>query len=211
MRLYFGAQVVARHDAVAGHLERLAIDAVNRRLLCLVVHCGEHIGYDVVIPLHVLARASSDAIQLRINAERLDRLPGPVEGGEETISGWRVPHIPELPGPIGWPTHYAFTFPENRVHSNLPPGTVELTNSVVVDAPDGMVGTLAGVVASHDGAIDLLIVRIGTVMRRDILVPIGWVRHLDGVEIELDRARDEVRHLAQSADEQNAADSLSEY
>ena len=201
MRLDFGAQIVTRHDSVAGHLERLAIDPERRQLLCLVVHCGGHIGYDVVLPPRLLARAASDVIRLRINAERLDRLPGPIEREEDALLGLRLPHIQELPAPIGWPTHYAFTFPENRVHSTLPPGTIELTNSTVVQAPDGMIGTLAGVQVQEDWALDTLIVRVGTLSRKDILIPIAWVQRLDGMQIDLDRDRDEVRDLAQPADQ----------
>ncbi|TAK29374.1 MAG: hypothetical protein EPO21_21590 [Chloroflexota bacterium] len=193
MRLDFNAQVMTRHDVVAGHLERLAIDPQTRKLLGLVVHCGEHIGYDVVLPLYFLVSASADLIQLHISEERMDRLPGPTEGSENALSGMRVPHIRELPAPIGWPAHYAFTFPEALTHSTLPEGTIELTNSTTVHTRDGMIGTVAGVEVEKDGTIELLVVRIGTVHRRDVLVPIAWVQHLNAIEIELSRSSDEVR------------------
>jgi osmotically-inducible protein OsmY/sporulation protein YlmC with PRC-barrel domain len=212
VELRLGMMVVCR-DGDVGRVDRLVVRPGSGEVTGLVVRKGLLLKKDVVVPVEAIEEASEDYIRIRLSSEELDALPPYREEAYTAAPAeWRTAGGQEIPGAI-------FALPEASVQQGLEATTsgqtTEGTGSHVLRAGqtvtgrDGDLGRLSLVLldpstrrATH------FVIRRGT-LRRDIIVPVDWIRAVSGDRVLLDVTRDQVEHLPEyRSDDEITADVL---
>ena len=175
-----------------GHLVRMVLDPVARRLTHLVVDPGHGRGQERLVPLELVDTAAADPGGIRLTcdgegfealdaAEETEFLPGEEERGygPEQMVPW--PSYGQGAG-IGDPGLLTPLDSGPVVRDQVPAGEVQLCRGDRVEAADGPVGHVTGLLAAPGGGqlTHLLLAEGHLWGRRTVAVPIGTVTWADG-------------------------------
>jgi uncharacterized protein YrrD len=207
-----GAHVSDTHGRKAGDLTTVVIDPQTRAVTHVVVSKGWLLPRDKVVPVEALEPVPPDAFRLRLDEQQIAQLPDfytyhyVTPDADDAPSATYGPssylYQPMVPAAgVGWLMPYpdpAATLPV-ATGTNVPPGSVELTEGMPIWAEDEQVGTLAGVrVHPRTEQVSHLIISHGWVFHTEQVVARSTIRAIDERGIQLNLTRDAVRDLKPS-------------
>jgi uncharacterized protein YrrD len=200
MKFKQNASVSTAEGREIGHIDRVVIDPITKKVTHVVVRKGLLFADERVVPIGLVAEATEDCITLREDAGDLHDLPKfeeshyvrlpEEEGGRSSPASGMYVNSPYTSSPIGG------SYPDlgqsgpqyvPRVEQNIPEGTVALREGARVIADDGqMVGHVEEVLADADSeeATHFLISK-GLLTKERKLIPTLWVREIEENEIYL--------------------------
>ena len=191
-----GADVNAT-DGRCGHLTGVIFDPVADVLTHLVVEPGHHEERARLVPVDLVGRVEDHLIQLNCTTERFDQLDDATE----------VQFLPADPDATGYGTHasawpyYGLGTPLGH-HSDpmfidrVPLGEVEIRRGDPVQARDGPIGAVQGLVIDPaDHHVTHVILQEGHFWgRKQVAIPIGATNRTDE-ELRVDLTKDEIEAL----------------
>lgn len=207
MDFRIGRPVMAE-DGRAGTLDRLVFDPAADQVRALVVIQGGLLPHDVVVPLERVISAGEDEVRVRGTAEEIAALEGfshaqftqppaawlPPAGLDPPPAAFLFPASPYAIGAFA-PTP-PLTAPADDVIEEEPPGSVDLTADTVVNCTDGLAGTVDRVLTDGDADhVTHLIVRRGSLIVREIMVPAGLIASTEEQTVQLSISQAELDRL----------------
>jgi sporulation protein YlmC with PRC-barrel domain len=194
---------VSCSDGVCGELKRVVIDPIHRELTHLVVEPRHRQGAGHLVPVELVDPTATDAIRLRCTTAEFRAL----EAAEETqflpgASGqWGYGQSQMLSWPyyglgIGGTEGFGISGPQPLLLDRVPPGEVEVRRGEHVQATDGPIGRVRGLVVDPaDHQVTHVLLDHGHLWgQRRVAIPIASVASVDdGVRLSL--TKDEVRDL----------------
>ena len=201
-RFTIGANVVCA-DGPCGRVSRVVVDPVAKVVTHLAVEPEHRLGLARLVPVD-LARPEADAVRLACTKAEFERL----DPAEETqfVPGTRGYEVYGAEQVLSWPYYQlgdTVVDPEQEGQvsqtvtvDTLPPGEVGVRRGARVNAADGPIGHVQGLVidpASH--RVTHVLLQEGHLLgRRQLAIPIGAVTEV-GDEVRLNLTRHEVRRL----------------
>lgn len=201
-RFTIGAKVSCT-DGSCGRVSRVVVDPVAEVVTHLAVEPEHRLGLARLVPVD-LATPGPDAVTLACTKAEFERL----DPAEETqfVPGTRGYEVYGPEQVLSWPYYKLGDTvidpdQEGKVSQTvtvdtLPPGEVGVRRGARVDAADGAVGHVQGLVidaASHH--VTHVLLKEGHLFgRRQLAIPIGAVTEV-GDEVRLNLTRRQVRHL----------------
>ncbi len=185
MKFKQNASVSTANGEEVGHIDRVVIAPVTKRVTHVVVRKGLLFADDRVVPIGLVAEATEDHIKLREGAGDLHDLPTFEESHYVRMS------YPDLDlSPAG--PQYA-----QHVEQNIPEGTVALREGARVIAEDGkLVGRVEGILtAAETDQATYILVSQGFLQKERKLVPTFWAREIEENEIYLAAPADVVETI----------------
>ena len=194
---------VACSDGVCGELRRVVIDPVARALAHLVVEAPHRQGTGRLVPVALVEPATGTEIRLRCTKAEFEAL----DDAEETHL------LPGAPGEWGYGQGQMLSLPYFRlgmgmggmnvgpqpvITDRVPVGEVELRRGDPVQASDGRIGSVQGLVIDpSDHHVTHFLLDAGHLWgQKRVAIPIGAVKAVnaaDGVIVSL--TKDQVRDL----------------
>jgi sporulation protein YlmC with PRC-barrel domain len=178
-------------DGVYGNVTRVVVDPIARTVTHLVVEPKHRQGLGRLVPLDLVVDVSSDG-QVRLSCtldefERLDHaeetefLPG--SGGHADYTAGEALSQPYygLTGVIG-------DVPQAITYDTLPVDEVAVRRGEQVDATDGTIGRVEGLVIDpRNSQVTHVLLQEGHLWgRRDVAIPVGAVAKVnDGIRLSL--------------------------
>jgi uncharacterized protein YrrD len=207
MDFRIGRPVMAE-DGRVGSLDRLIFDPVADQVRGLVVREAGLLPNDVVVPLDRVLSADEKEVRVRGTVEEIASLEGfshaqfteppedwlPPADLEAGSAAFLFPASPYAVGAFA-PTTPS-TVPAGEVEEEKPPGSVDLSADTVVNCTDGFAGTVDRVLT--EGATDRvthLIVRRGTLIARDLMVPVELIASTAEETVYLSISQEELDRL----------------
>jgi uncharacterized protein YrrD len=209
MDFHFLADVRQVDGGTVGELRHIVVDSETREVRSLVAQQTGLDGHAVVVPIGTVDSADDDATYLHLTERQFRSLesfayarniaPPPAEVDPETWSSdidEDVPGLPDVPDvpPVGAAagiSTIAF-MPILEVTENVPEGSVVLSDTTMVQALDGQLGTLTHVHADDETRrVTAFDVQTRGVFVREVQVPADAVASLDpeSLTVELTLAR----------------------
>jgi sporulation protein YlmC with PRC-barrel domain len=201
-RFTIGARVSCT-DGICGRLSRVVVDPVAKVVTHLAVEPEHRLGLARLVPVD-LAKPGPDGVSLACTMAEFERL----DAAEETqfVPGTRGYEVYGPEQVLSWPYYeLGDTVPDPGLEGQvsqtvtvdtLPPGEVGVRRGARVDAADGTIGHVQGLVidpASH--RVTHVLLQEGHLLgRKQLAIPIGAVTEV-GEEVRLSLTRDQVRHL----------------
>lgn len=182
MEIRFGRPIVSKDGVRVGIVAGLMLDTECRWVRQILVLHGTE---ERVIPFRTIVSVNDDGI-LDLNvtafeAQQMTRSDGATSGG---VGRSVAPYTSWVSGE-GMVPSYTPSVPDSRpyhspVTSDPDPDVVEIDSEIVVTGPDGkVVGTIAGLTADENGAIQELVIGTGF-LRPDIRVDMSSVEYAEG-------------------------------
>jgi uncharacterized protein YrrD len=200
MKFKQNANVSTAEGREIGHIDRVVIDPLTKKVTHVVVRKGLLFADERVVPIGMVAEATENYIHLREGAGDPHHLPKFEEsryvrvpeddGGRSSPASGIYANSPYGPAPAaGNYPEFGHSGPQYvpRVEQNIPEGTVALREGARVIADDGqMVGHVEEVLAdaASEEATHFLISR-GLLTKERKLIPTLWVREIEENEIYL--------------------------
>jgi len=199
---------VACSDGVCGELRRVVIDPVARAITHLVVEPSHRQAGGHLVPIDLVVSAAKE-IQLRCSKSEFDAF----EDADETRFlprdsgqlGYKPEHVYTLPFygtgirrmGLGALTDHGSVDPHEATYDRVPLGEVEVRRGDHVDAIDGAIGRVQGLVIDpSDHHVTHVLLEVGHLWgEKSVAVPIAAVTRV-GEIIRLSITRDEVQDLA---------------
>jgi hypothetical protein len=185
MEIRPGAQVIAGTDLI-GKVSRLVYRPDSTEVVGIIVTGWIVLGSDVFVPIEAIERTEPDAVHLAWSLAEVSRLP-PLEPGDASADV----------SPAGGPSGRAPLL--RAVASGQMPalaGGRPLRAGQKVIASDGDVGRLdVALIDPRTNRATGFVVRKGTLLARDVIVPIELVREVEQDRIVLDASRAQVDRL----------------
>lgn len=193
MELKRDAGVFTTDGQNVGHVDRVVLDPTTKAITHLVVRKGLLFVQDKVVPLTMVAEATTERVKLREDVHDLQALPDFEEthyivADEAELMRPPASAGPYLPGlypypplPISEPAYIT------RVEENIPHGTVALKEGARVFAADGKhVGDIEEVIVNPqtDQATHFVISK-GLFLKEKKTVPAAWADLLSENEVHL--------------------------
>jgi hypothetical protein len=192
-------------DGACGSLLRLVVDPVARALTHLVVEPTHRVGMARLVPI---AKSESVGRHIELSctlaefdrfdaAEQMQFLPG--NGDEWGLDDGQVlswPYYGLETGDVGMPTGFGGNITPPIVHDRVPVGDVEVCHGDPVQATDGWIGRVQGLVIDpRDHHVTHVLLQEGHLWgRREVAIPIAAVVSVDeGIALTLNKG--EVQHL----------------
>jgi len=182
-------------DGVCGELHRVVVDPVARRLTHLVVEPRHGHQHGRLVPID-LVESTDGGIHLRSDRAGFDAL----DEAEETqlLPGGGGPWGYHDENAVSWPYYNLVDLdrdeghqhPEVVTHDRVPQGGVEVRRGDPVQASDGVVGHIHGlVVEPKDHRVTHILLEEGHLWgRRDVAIPVSAVARVeDGVVLTLSK------------------------
>src|SRR5215469_13466963 len=201
-RFTIGARVNCE-DRVCGRVSRVVVDPVAKLVTHLAVEPEHRLGLARLVPVD-LAKSGPDAVSLACTMAEVEQL----DAAEETqfVPGTRGYEVYGPEQVLSWPYYELGDTvidpdQEGKVSQTvtvdtLPPGEVGVRRGARVDACDGAIGKVQGLVidpASH--RVTHVLLQEGHVLgRKQLAIPISAVEQV-GDEVKLNLTRHQVRHL----------------
>lgn len=171
-------------DGVCGELRRVVVDPVGRRVTHLVVEPRLRREHGHLVPVD-LVESANGGVRLRCDRagfEALDEaeetvfLPGARgrwQYAQEDMLSWPYYGLGELP------PDEAYEHPHVRTQDRVPEGEVQVRRGDRVQATDGVVGRVHGlVVEPRDHRVTHILLEEGHLWgRRDVAIPVSAVAH----------------------------------
>lgn len=201
-RFIIGARVNCE-DGVCGRVSRVVVDPVAKVVTHLAVEPEHRLGLARLVPVD-LAESGPHAVSLACTMAEFEQL----DAAEETqfVPGTRGYEIYGPEQVLSWPYYELGDTvidpdQEGKVSQTvtvdtLPPGEVGVRRGARVDASDGVIGKVQGLVidpASH-GVTHVLLQEGHLLGRKQLAIPISAVEQV-GDEVQLNLTRYQVRHL----------------
>lgn len=188
IRLLIGTDVRAT-DGACGRLRRLIVDAVDRRVSHLAVK-PDGLQGGRLVPADLIASAGNE-ILLRCTIAEFTRLEAAEETSREHSASW--PYSGDEQGgrfPGGVEGIERDTGYGNRtiIRDRIPDGGIEVRRGQHVDATDGTIGRIQGVIVElPEGHLTHLVLSRGQLFDRErFTVPIAVVTNFgDGIQLNL--------------------------
>jgi sporulation protein YlmC with PRC-barrel domain len=206
---------VSCSDGPCGTLRRVVVDPVARALTHLAVEPGQGQGAGRLVPVDLVSSAAQE-IQLRCTRAEFDALEEADESQFLPSAGkhpsYRPDQIYALPyyrlglGMRGLAKDRGQADPQERSYDRVPVGEVEVRRGDHVDATDGAVGHVQGLVIDpSDHHVTHILLDEGHLWgEKTVAIPIGAVNRI-GEIIRLSLTKDEVGDLP-AIDVQHPAD-----
>jgi len=184
-RFTIGADVSCT-DGPCGRLARVVLDPIARLVTHLIVEPRQGHGPGRLVPLELVGSAAGE-IRLRCALAEFDSLD-PAEQGRFIAD---VPDVPDYrqTDTVAWP-HFSYRGSKGYLETadTIPPGEVEVQRGEHVNATDGHIGQVEGLVIdpdSHD--VTHVLLQEGHLWgRKQVTIPIGTVtRVADRIEVNL--------------------------
>ena len=184
-RFTIGADVSCT-DGPCGRLARVVLDPIARLVTHLIVEPRQGHGPGRLVPLELVGSAAGE-IRLRCALAEFDSLD-PAEEGRFIAD---VPDVPDYrqTDTVAWP-HFSYRGSKGYLETadTIPPGEVEVQRGEHVNATDGHIGQVEGLVIdpdSHD--VTHVLLQEGHLWgRKQVTIPIGTVtRVADRIEVNL--------------------------
>jgi hypothetical protein len=158
----------------AGFLRRVILDA-NGEVEKVVMATARIISRDVVVPVSALSEAPGNVLQIDLDDDQVNDLPGYVEEMEPAVpDGWTFDPEP-IPGADVFPaTLYQPIMPVVE-DQNLEEGAVGLSQGTRVDCLDGTWGVVDEVLTGDDGQVTAFVGKPDNPAEHDRLIPIELV------------------------------------
>jgi hypothetical protein len=199
-----GAEVTCA-DGLCGVVRRVVVDPVARVLTHLVVDPKHHPGPERLVPID-LVDESAEGICLRCSTAQFDALEmaeethflpeaGPEMGyGAGQVLAWPYYGLGGGLGGVGMDTAY---LPVAISEDRVPQGDVELRRGERVQASDGDIGRVHGlVIHPHDHRVTHVLLEQGHLWgKREVAIPISAVKDVTADGVRLDLTKDAVRDL----------------
>jgi sporulation protein YlmC with PRC-barrel domain len=201
-RFTIGARVNCT-DGACGRVSRVVVDPVAKLVTHLAVEPEHRLGLARLVPVD-LAESGPDAVSLACTMSEFEQL----DAAEETqfVPGTRGYEVYGPEQVLSWPYYELGDTvidpdQEGKVSQTvtvdtLPPGEVGVRRGARVDASDGAIGKVQGLVidpASH--RVTHVLLQEGHLLgRRQLAIPISAVEQV-GDEVQLNLTRHQVRHL----------------
>jgi uncharacterized protein YrrD len=185
---------------VIGKVDRLVVSPGSGEVTGLVVRKGLLLRRDVVIPIGAVERADENEVRVGLAAEELDALP---EYREQDYvappADWRSPSgqpnenlVFDLSGTRGWRDLH----PAQGGQVEPAAGGRPIRAGQRVVCRDGTVGKVDLVLVDPTSRrATHIVVRRGTFVQHDIIVPVEWAREITRDEIVLDATREQIEML----------------
>jgi sporulation protein YlmC with PRC-barrel domain len=191
-----GAHVEAT-DGRCGHVTRVIIDPVAQSLTHLVVEPGHHEVGARLVPVDLVERIEADRIQLSCTKQQFEQL-------DEADDIQFLPADPDSFGygdhASAWPYYGIGTplghHPQAMFTDRVPLGDVEIRRGDPVEAKDGLIGKIDGLVIDPaDRHVTHVILQEGHVWgRKQVAIPIGAANRVAD-EVHVDLTKDEIEAL----------------
>lgn len=197
-----GASVKCR-DRHAGHVTKLVVEPGTKRLTHLVVERGSLLHHDVVVPISDVAAVKGGAVELNLSSGELNSLPKYAElEFAMPQADWAERHgyppgntLVGLSG-LAWDgmdftTAWSDFTVVTHVDVGVPETETAIGRGTRVSYHDGELGTVERLLLDpKTNKVRALIVRGGHLLSKDVVVPVGWVEHVqeDEVVLAADRA-----------------------
>ena len=192
-RFTIGADVSCT-DGPCGRLARVVLDPIARLVTHLIVEPRQGHGPGRLVPLELVGSAAGE-IRLRCALAEFDSLD-PAEQGRF------IADIPDAPDyrqtdTVAWP-HFSYRGSKGYLETadTIPPGEVEVQRGEHVNATDGHIGQVEGLVIdpdSHD--VTHVLLQEGHLWgRRQVAIPIGHVTRV-AERIVVDLTKQQVQDL----------------
>jgi hypothetical protein len=199
-----GAEVTCS-DGVCGKLRRVIVDPVARTVTHLAVDPADHLDLARLVPLDLVDSATADEIKLRCTVTEFEHL----EAAEETqfmagADGYG-PYGPDQV--MSWPYYglgpgLAGVGPEmispGVVYDTIPLGEVEVRRGEHVQATDGSIGRVQGLVIDRDSHhVTHVLLQEGHLWgKKEVAIPIKAVTRVDPDDgIHLNLTKEQVQDL----------------
>lgn len=173
MRLNVGAPVYDRNDRRIGAIDRVVIDPRTNAITHIVIHKGNFLPRDVVVPANRVVVHHEDDVQIKLTDDEVDALPDFIES--EFVAppeGW-IPPTPYPPAASLWPVgagYYPVVPVEQR--KNVPANSFEIFEGMDVECSDGKIGTIERIhFDEKTGEITSITVSSGLLFPNETLIP----------------------------------------
>jgi sporulation protein YlmC with PRC-barrel domain len=196
-----GAEVSCT-DGVCGRVTRVVVDPIARTVTHLVVEPMHHLGLSRLVPLD-LVDASSGQLSLRCSGPEFDQLD-PAEESEflPGIVGYGTYGPAEV---MAWP-YYGLgspglademAMPQTITYDTFPPGEVEVRRGAQVQATDGTIGQVQGlVIEPRSHRVTHVLLKEGHLWgRKEVAIPVAAVTGVDDDGVRLSLSKREVAEL----------------
>jgi len=185
-------------DGICGVVTEVVVDPVGRAVTHLVVEPKHRKGLGRLVPLDLVGEVSELLVQLSCTTAQFEEL----EHAEETQflpgSGGLMdfPIGVTLPEPFFGLTDVIGGVPQAVTYDSLPIGEVAIQRGEHVDASDGRVGVVQGLVVDpQNQAVTHVLLQEGHVWgRKQLAIPISMVERVDN-HVWLNITRQQVRDL----------------
>ena len=192
-RFTIGADVSCT-DGPCGRLARVVLDPIARLVTHLIVEPRQGHGPGRLVPLELVGSAAGE-IRLRCALAEFDSLD-PAEQGRFIAD---VPDAPDYrqTDTVAWP-HFSYRGSKGYLETadTIPPGEVEVQRGEHVNATDGHIGQVEGLVIDPDSRhVTHVLLQEGHLWgRRPVAIPIGNVTRV-AERIQVDLTKQQVQDL----------------
>jgi hypothetical protein len=174
-------------DGVCGELRRVIVDPVARTVTHLVVEPKAHLDLDRLVPLDLVDTAAGE-IRLRCTVAQFEQLEAAEETqfmagaqgygpyGPDQVMTW--PYYGLGPGFAGFGPEMV---PPGATYDTIPLGEVEVRRGEHVQATDGSIGRVQGLVIERDSRhVTHVLLQEGHLWgKKEVAIPIGAVTRVD--------------------------------
>ena len=192
-RFTIGAEVSCT-DGSCGRLARVVLDPVAELVTHLIVEPGREHEPAKLVPLE-LVDSAPDEIRLRCTSAEFDSLD-PAAEGQFIASVADTPDYRQT-DVVTWP-HFGYRGSKGYLETadTIPPGEVEVQRGEHVDATDGHIGQVEGLVIDPDSRhVTHVLLQEGHLWgRRPVAIPIGNVTRV-AERIQVDLTKQQVQDL----------------
>jgi len=192
-RFTIGAEVSCT-DGSCGRLARVVLDPVAELVTHLIVEPGREHEPAKLVPLE-LVDSAPDEIRLRCTSAEFDSLD-PAAEGQFIASVADTPDYRQT-DVVTWP-HFGYRGSKGYLETadTIPPGEVEVQRGEHVDATDGHIGQVEGLVIDPDSRhVTHVLLQEGHLWgRRQVAIPIGHVTRV-AERIVVDLTKQQVQDL----------------
>ncbi|GIW10221.1 MAG: hypothetical protein KatS3mg061_1278 [Dehalococcoidia bacterium] len=206
MDVAIGSAVYCR-DGQVGTVERVVISPRRREVTDLIVATGGLLHRDLVVPIERVARIEDGRVVLDLSAEEVRELPVYLEASYVAPDPtWRplpaysstqvvlstdplgAAQATERPALVGWV--------QQRVRPGLPEEAVVLRRGMPVECRSGRLGVVDQVLLDpEERTVTHVVVRRGTLLSRDVIIPLEWVTAITENGIFVEASREQVERL----------------
>ena len=189
MRFDLGGDVTCT-DGQVGTVVGLIANPAARALAHIAVEPRHHPGGARLVPVALVASAGPARVQLRCSREDFRALP-------EFRDVEFVPYGAEYAGPWpAWPYDGLGGGNQAVLVDRVPAGEVEIGRHEHVQAADGAVGRVEGLVVDEAGRIAQVLLREGHLWgRKEVAIPLALLDGIDAFGIHVRLSKHEIAHL----------------
>lgn len=179
-------------DGSAGKVVALIADPVAKALVHIGVEPEHQAGNAKVVPIDLVATADTNGVELRCSLDELARLP-------DFRDVEFVPYLPDfgdLGATVAWPYYGVSEQQLPVLVDRVPAGEVGISRHEQVQAADGAIGKVEGLVVDDESRITHVLLQEGHLWgRREVAIPIGSVEKIDSDGIHVQLSKSEIADL----------------